>query len=146
MQNAQKIMRILRESKDYSQEYVANKLDMHQRTYSNLESGKTKLTIDRIKELAEFYQVEPDYFLSDELPIINYNTGKKSNSNSGYIKNYISDSGNKELYERLIDEKTKLINDKDEQILILKELLQEEKEEKSRLLNLLENINTLANQ
>lgn len=124
MVKAQKIMRILRESRDYSQEYVANVLDMNQKTYSNLESGKTKLTLDRIQQLAEFYHVKPDYFLSDELPVINYNTGEKSNSNSGYIHNYISETSKESLYERLISEKDQIIKEKDHQINLLKELIE----------------------
>ncbi|GAB2633424.1 helix-turn-helix domain-containing protein [Belliella aquatica] len=124
MVKAQKIMRILRESRDYSQEYVANVLDINQKTYSNLESGKTKLTLERIQQLAEFYHVKPDYFLADELPIINYNTGTKSNSNSGYIHNYITENSKESLYERLISEKDQIIKEKDHQINLLKELIE----------------------
>ncbi|EOZ91935.1 hypothetical protein A33Q_4028 [Indibacter alkaliphilus LW1] len=124
MVKAQKIMRILRESRDYSQEYVANVLNINQKTYSNLESGKTKLTLDRIQQLSEFYHVKPDYFLSDELPVINYNTGPKSNSNSGYIHNYINDQSTESLYERIISEKDQLIKEKDHQIGLLKEVIE----------------------
>ena len=125
MVHAQKIMRILRESRDYSQEYVANILNINQKTYSNLESGKSKLTLDRINQLAEFYHVNPDYFLSEELPVINFNNiGPKSNSNSGYIHTYINDKNSDSFYERLLIEKENLIKEKDSQITILKEMIE----------------------
>ncbi|KEO73676.1 helix-turn-helix domain-containing protein [Anditalea andensis] len=133
MMKAQKIMRILRESRDYSQEYVANILEMNQKTYSNLESGKTKLTLERINQLAEFYQVRPEYFLADDLPVINYNTGAKSNSNSGYIHNFINDNNTELLYERLIFEKDQIIKEKDNQINLLKDIIDSLKHELSTL-------------
>lgn len=126
MVHAQKIMRILRESRDYSQEYVANILNINQKTYSNLESGKSKLTLDRINQLADLYNVKPDYFLSNELPVINFNnTGPKSNSNSGYIHTYINDKDSHDrFYERLLAEKEHLIKEKESQISTLKEMIE----------------------
>ncbi|MBN7809532.1 helix-turn-helix transcriptional regulator [Algoriphagus sp. H41] len=125
MERPQKIMRILRESNDYSQEYVADVLNINQKTYSSLELGKSKLTVDRIHQLAELYHVTPDYFLGDELPVINFNnTGSKSNSNSGYIHTYINDKNTDSFYERIISEKDNLIKEKDSQISTLKEMIE----------------------
>lgn len=138
MVHAQKIMRILRESRDYSQEYVANILNINQKTYSNLESGKTKLTLDRIQQLAEFYHVKPDYFLAEELPIINYNTGNYSRSIvAARIYNENKDAPDK-LYERIIDEK-------DIQIKFLINELEALKKEKNELLSLVRNLGTKIN-
>tara|TARA_R110002020_G_scaffold55420_2_gene153773 strand:+ start:548 stop:949 length:402 start_codon:yes stop_codon:yes gene_type:complete len=99
-------MRILRESNEYSQEYVANVLNISQKTYSSLESGKTKITLNRIQELADLYKVKPEYFLSEDLPIVNYNTGTYSRSviakNSYEEKN---DVQSQQLFERIIKEK-----------------------------------------
>lgn len=138
MVHAQKIMRILRESRDYSQEYVANILNINQKTYSNLESGKSKLTLERIQQLAEFYHVKPDYFLSEELPIINYNTGNYSRSIvAARIYNENKDAPDK-LYERIIDEK-------DIQIKFLINELEALKKEKNELLSLVKNLGTKIN-
>lgn len=126
MEKPQKIMRILRESKEYSQEYVANVLNINQKTYSSIESGKSKLTVERINQLADLYKVKPDYFLSEELPVINFNnTGPKSNSNSGYIHTYINDKDSHDtFYERLLAEKEILIKEKETQITTLKEMIE----------------------
>lgn len=127
MVHAQKIMRILRESRDYSQEYVANILNINQKTYSNLESGKSKLTLDRINQLAEFYHVKPDYFLSEELPVINYNSGP--NSHGGVFEIYNNNLGAeafiKEMYEKLLEDKNKQINYLENQISKLTDIIEE---------------------
>lgn len=133
--NEHKIMRILREANDYSQEYVASKLKINQNTYSKLELGQSKLTIPRVKQLANLYDVPASVFLSEKMPVINYNTGKYSRSiiSSDIYDNEVPQST--KLFERLISEKDKQIEyltkelnyykkEKEELNEILKELLQ----------------------
>ncbi|HYM94149.1 MAG TPA: helix-turn-helix transcriptional regulator [Chitinophagaceae bacterium] len=60
-------LKFLREKNDYSQEDVADALHISQNTYSLLETGKTKLDIERLFEIAEFYKV-PVYYLLDIPP------------------------------------------------------------------------------
>ncbi|WPR77392.1 helix-turn-helix transcriptional regulator [Algoriphagus sp. NG3] len=124
-------MRILRESNDYSQEYVADVLDIAQKTYSNLESGKSKLTLDRIHQLSKLYHVKPDYFLSEELPIVNYNTGDFSRSIIATKSYHEGHSGKfhqdiikeKEVQiSRLIEELAYIKKEKEELYSIIKEL------------------------
>ncbi len=54
-QNLKKI----RELKNYTQEYVSERLGISQVAYCRLESGKTRLTIKRIHELAEIFEIDP---------------------------------------------------------------------------------------
>ncbi|WP_041779194.1 MULTISPECIES: helix-turn-helix domain-containing protein [Belliella] len=136
MVKAQKIIRILRESRDFSQEYVANVLDINQKTYSNLESGKTKLTLERIQQLAEFYHVKPDYFLSEDLPIINYNTGEYSRSIISTNKYHEGKNDNSEFYERIIKEKDIQIGN------LIKEL-ESLKKDKEELFLIIKNMNRI---
>jgi transcriptional regulator with XRE-family HTH domain len=127
MEKTPKIMRILRESNDYSQEYVADYLGINQKTYSNLEAGKSKLTIDRIQKLAELYHVLPEYFLSEELPVINYNTGP--NSHGGNFETYNNNIGQlefvKSVYEKMLQEKNQTISNLEIQIEKLTSIVQE---------------------
>ena len=126
--NSTTTMRILRESKGYSQEYVGSVLGIEQNTYSKLESGQIRLTLDRICKLAELYEVSTDLLVSNELPIVNYNNGKFS---KGIVntENYVSQNP-KELYEKILSLKDQFIEEKEKQILILKEELSEQKAEK----------------
>lgn len=57
--NEYRIMKILRESRNFSQEYIAGKLGINQNAYSKLENGKVKITLERIRQLAEIYDVKP---------------------------------------------------------------------------------------
>lgn len=125
-------MRILRESNDYSQEYVADYLNINQKTYSNLEAGKSKLTLERIQKLAELYHVKPEYFLSEDLPVINYNTGP--NSHGGNFETYHNNIGAtdflKSVYEKMLEEKNHTINNLESQIDKLTSIIQELTKEK----------------
>ncbi len=127
MERPQKIMRILRESKDYSQEYVADVLNINQKTYSSLESGKSKLTVDRIHQLADLYHVKPDYFLSEDLPVINYNSGP--NSHGGNFEIYNNNAGQldfvKAVYEKMLQDKNHAISSLENQIEKLTLIIQE---------------------
>ena len=49
----------LREFRGYSQEYMAKKLDVSQKTYSNIESDKSKIDKNQIKHIAEILEIDP---------------------------------------------------------------------------------------
>mgnify|MGYP003536855521 FL=1 len=62
-------IRSLRAQRNYTQEYVAFKLDISQRAYSKIETGKTKLRIDHLIALADVFKVPINYFFENlELP------------------------------------------------------------------------------
>lgn len=52
-----KNIRAIRESKHLSQEYVAMSLRISQSSYAKLESGQSKLTVDRLLLLAEIFKI-----------------------------------------------------------------------------------------
>lgn len=54
-------IRSLREDSDLSQQSVADMLRVGQRTYSDYESGKTRIPVERLLILARFYDVSMDY-------------------------------------------------------------------------------------
>lgn len=49
-------IRAIRESKGYTQEYMAEMLDICQSTYANLESGKTPLSITRLLIISDILE------------------------------------------------------------------------------------------
>jgi Predicted transcriptional regulators len=61
-------IRELREDNDYTQTYIANKLNVGQRTYADYELGKTRIPLASIIILARFYNVDMNYIcgVSDE--------------------------------------------------------------------------------
>lgn len=51
-------IRAIREARGYTQEYMAEMLDICQSTYANLESGKTTLSINRFLRIAEILETD----------------------------------------------------------------------------------------
>jgi transcriptional regulator with XRE-family HTH domain len=100
----------IRESNNYTQEYISNKLNISQNTYSKIETGGIKLTVDRLKQISEVLDVTVEDILNNETQTFNFH-----NSNIdkfyGYIETLHED--NKELLQTTI----KLLN---EQITYLK--------------------------
>ena len=54
-------IREIREDNRYTQQNIADILHIGQRTYSDYESGKTRIPIDNLLILAKFYDVSVDY-------------------------------------------------------------------------------------
>lgn len=54
----QKIRKV-RELKGFSQEYVAKQLNITQKSYSNIELGKTKLDFERLDQISEVLEIDP---------------------------------------------------------------------------------------
>lgn len=59
-------IRKLRKFIDYSQEELADELGMTQAAYSKLENGKTRLDIDRLQQLADFYGLSPTDMIGED--------------------------------------------------------------------------------
>ena len=54
-------IRELREDNMFTQQKIAELLNIGQRTYCDYESGKTRVPIDSLIKLASFYNVSMDY-------------------------------------------------------------------------------------
>lgn len=56
-------IRDIREDRNYTQEKIAELLNIKQNTYSQIETGKNNIQIDQLIKLAEFYNTSTDYLL-----------------------------------------------------------------------------------
>lgn len=54
-------IRELREDNRYTQKAIAEVLNIGQRTYSDYESGRTRIPVESLIILAKFYNVSMDY-------------------------------------------------------------------------------------
>ena len=61
----------LREFRNFTQQYLADKLDISQNAYSKIENGTTKLTIDRLEQIAKLLDVPVESVLSNEKQVLN---------------------------------------------------------------------------
>jgi len=51
-------IRKVREHRNYTQEYLAVKLDISQNAYSKIELGYTKITLERLFQIAQILEVD----------------------------------------------------------------------------------------
>lgn len=118
-------IRMIRESRGYSQEYVAGKLQLDQSSYSRLESNQTKLDVDTLTKLADILGVPAAELLTSEPSVVNF-ASNQGTQGIGHIENFYSFqkdlvekaiSGQKELYE-------KMLTNKDEEITRLSKLIE----------------------
>lgn len=111
-------IRKVREEKGLSQDYMAAQLDISQASYARIENEETKITVARLYKIAEVLKTDiTDFFNGSKLNIQTQNNNEGSYGN-GYVQNLHIE--NKEVYE-------KLIKSKDEQIALLKSLLEDRK-------------------
>lgn len=110
-----KNIRKYRELKGFSQEYMANQLDINQASYAKIESSSTKLTVDRLFEISKLLETGVTELLDLKTQTV-FNQKENETANAyGKIEHFYQD--NKEVYE-------KLLQSKDEQIALLRSLLE----------------------
>lgn len=96
-------IRIIREARGYSQDYVASKLEITQQTYSNIEKNPEKATIKRLKEVAVILQVSFVTLLGEDEVYIQQRISQ-SGGNEATQMNIAGDKTENDIYERLITE------------------------------------------
>jgi transcriptional regulator with XRE-family HTH domain len=96
-------IRIIREARGYSQDYVASKLEITQQTYSNIEKNPEKATVKRLKEIAGVLQVNFVTLLGEDEMYVQQNFSQNG-GNAATQMNVIGDKIENEIYERFIAE------------------------------------------
>lgn len=89
-------IRKIRESKDFTQEYMAHQLNISQNVYSKLERGEIKITTDRLIMISEILQIPEESLLKDDFNVFNI-----YNNTYGYIETLKEE--NKELFQKLTE-------------------------------------------
>jgi transcriptional regulator with XRE-family HTH domain len=125
-------LRLVREFRNYSQEYIASKLGITQNSYSRIENNLTKISADRLKLLAEILSISLSELLSDTEPVIHFSNLPYSAKDK--IENPEKESGlMRELYEQIINIKDEKINYLELEIKLLRD-------EKARMISLVEKL------
>ena len=109
-----KNIRKFRELKGYSQEYMANEMELTQASYAKLESNSTKISVERLFTIAKLLETEVADIVELNKQTIYHQDIKEHSIGHQEVQNLHQD--NKEVYE-------KLLQSKDEQIALLKSLL-----------------------
>ncbi|GAA0876479.1 hypothetical protein GCM10009118_28890 [Wandonia haliotis] len=100
-------IRKVRELKNFSQQYVADKLSVSQGYYSDIENCKTNISEERLNEISNILDVNPDAIKSFNDQVV-FN----SCSQSGYLNTYnIPFDKIDKLYEEIIRSHEQRIED-----------------------------------
>lgn len=105
MKSYEKI-RQLREAKQWSQEQLANKLGLSPNGYAKIERGETRLTLSRLMELAEIFEMDILELIQGEIQSVDVRVGNNHINHSSDFTIY-STMENKDLVQEI--EKLKLI-------------------------------------
>ena len=124
MKNIGQKVRRIREEKQWTQEFIANKLEISQNTYSKIESGSIKLTIDRISELSKILDMPIEDMLSDDTKTFHLNN---NHIEKFYIENLQEE--NKGLVQSLKDQ-VKYLQEENQRLLKLIEISMNKKNTK----------------
>ncbi|UCA58036.1 helix-turn-helix domain-containing protein [Chryseobacterium rhizoplanae] len=101
-------------NKNFTQEYLAEVLNVSQKTYSNFENDKSKPGFYQVEELAKILDVSVLDFLSGDNITVNQN-----NNEVAIAQNYAEIN----VSEKLIKHYEKRLQDKDAEIAYLRQLL-----------------------
>ena len=107
-----------RNKKGYTYENMANELDITPAAYRKIETGETKLSVERLMKISEILEEELSSFLDLQNKNTIHSLSNEGNGN-GYVENINNDyrdimNDMKEVYD-------KLLQSKDDQIAMLKE-------------------------
>jgi transcriptional regulator with XRE-family HTH domain len=92
-------IRYFRHKKGYSQEYMAQKLDISTKTYNSLETEKTKVSLEKVQKIAKLLEIDWLELLSYGEKITQVN-GDNSN-NSDHLSIYNTDQSLTQEIEKL---------------------------------------------
>ena len=97
-------IKVIRELRDYTQDYMADKLDMSQGNYSRIEKGAVVPNIDRLQSIADILEVDLSALLSTTNFYFNFN---EVANQSGYITNQNNTNIDIEMIRKIIQEELK---------------------------------------
>lgn len=96
-----KRIRKIRELRDYSQEFMANKLKIETSAYGRIERGETSLKVVQLQEISKILDVEPEYFMQND-DSITINNPVLNNPLNGIVNGNVTNNTNEELLNTLL--------------------------------------------
>ena len=120
-----KNIRKYREMKGYSQEYMAHELQINQASYAKIENSSTKLTVERLFTISNLLETDVSELLDLKKQTI-YNQDLRESAVGHQQVQYLYQD-NKDITAKLLDQYETRLKEKDEQMALLKKLLQERK-------------------
>ena len=116
-------IRLVRQAKGWTQEYLAEKLGMSINGYGDLERGDSDIKLSKLEKIAELLGVElTELCCSSEKGFVNLSTGRSKQNNKNYCSISSSIIESSELAHKL--EKSEQLNEQqNKEIELLKEVI-----------------------
>ena len=124
-------IRKMRELKGYKQKHMADGLGIDATSYGDIESGKTKITVERLKKIADLLESTPQAIenFDDQAILSIHNNQHGGNAGYNVTQNFSLEELAKVLtepYKLQLAEKDKQLSSKDEQIQFLQSLIKKQ--------------------
>lgn len=97
-------IRSFREKMGYSQEYMSEKLNISQQTYSLVEKNPEKVNLGRIQEIAKILNVKISFLLNEEDNFSLCNINQQGGSTASYIQTVNNDQLNEKIFKQMSEE------------------------------------------
>lgn len=115
-------IRILRESQNWSQEKMAEKMNMSTNGYAKIERGETKLNLHKLQQIANIFEVDVLELMNSESKGVLFLMNENANNTNYYSNNEILTSEIDKL-KLIISHKDELMKQKNDEISALKEVI-----------------------
>ena len=87
MNNISSNIKRIREQRGYTQEYMADVLEISQATYARIESQQIKLNLDRLQKVANILETDISTLLDSSKIKIQNQANNEEALNNGYVEN-----------------------------------------------------------
>jgi len=104
-----KNLQVIRELNNYTQAYMAERLGISQKSYSNLERAKNDITIDVLLKIADIHQISLAKMLELSTENILNNSGQTGGINCINHHQATFYTFEKELFQQMLDTQLNLI-------------------------------------
>ncbi len=111
----------IRELKNYTQEYMADRLGINQSGYSRLENDTSDITLSQIEKLSEIFNMRVEDLMTFDEKVVFNNYGTLNDKNFSIHYNNMNDK-ERELYEKALELHSKTIKLLEDKISFLEQM------------------------
>lgn len=116
-------IRVMREMNQWSQEEMAEKLAMSANGYAKIERWQTKLTFDKLNQIAQIFKIDVVELITKEKPLFLLVGDNSHNYGSNYYGNNEALIAENEKLKLTISHNNEIIQRQENEILALKEII-----------------------
>lgn len=116
-------IRTLRELKNWSQEDMAEQMQMSKNGYSKLERGETRLSLDRLEQIATIYKMDVLELMAMGDKGLVYQINENGHNSASYYDSEQSVAAENEKLRLMLQHKEEMLAQKEGEISVLKELV-----------------------